>query len=134
SINPVCCMCSAYCDTYIKKNQVVSPPNLQFHQLAGLPGTSVIGYAQSQSFNVNGNIVHEYKAGAGTATSQLGVQFESSDLDRTNTLNRNLVGGQPDAGSGTVVQVEEYRERVRDLGFFAQEEFLTLGERLLPRP
>jgi len=118
-------------DIFTQKNQVFSSPELQFEQLAGLPGTSVIGYAQSQNFNVNGNIVHQYNAGVGTATSQVGVQFESADLDRTNTLNRNLVGGQPNAGSGTVSQVEEYRERVRDLGFFAQEEFLTLGERLL---
>src|ERR1041384_6480482 len=74
-------------DIFTQKNAVFSPPELQFEQLAGLPGSSVIGFAQSQSFNVNGNIVHQYKAGAGTATSQVGVQFESSDLDRANTLN-----------------------------------------------
>ncbi len=119
-------------DIFTQKNSVYSPPTLQYEQLTGLPGTSVIGFSQSQNFNVNGNIVHVYRtAGGSSATSQAGVQFESADFDRSSTLNQNLIGGQPNAGSGTVARVEEYRERVRDLGFFAQEEFLTLNERLL---
>jgi outer membrane receptor protein involved in Fe transport len=119
-------------DIFTQKNQVLSPPDLQFEQTRGLPGTSVIGYGQSQTFNVNGNAVYTFKTGGGTsATTQAGVQYETADLDRTNTLSQNLVGGQTNAGSGVVTIGQEYRERVRDLGFFGQEEFLTFNERLL---
>ena len=119
-------------DIFTQKNSVYAPPDLQFEQITGQPGSSVIGFSQSQSFNVSGNLVHTYKtAGGSTATTQVGVHFESADLDRSSTLNRNLIGGQPNVGSGTVTRVEQYRERVRELGYFAQEEFLTLDERLL---
>ncbi|HEX2680911.1 MAG TPA: TonB-dependent receptor, partial [Candidatus Dormibacteraeota bacterium] len=119
-------------DIFTQKNKAFSPPDLQYELISGLPGTSVIGFSQSQNFNANGNLVHIYKtAGGTTATTQVGVQFESADFDRSSTLNQNLIGGQPNAGSGTVTRVEEYRERVRDLGYFAQEELLTLDERLL---
>ena len=119
-------------DIFTQKNSDYSPPDLQYEQITGLPGTSVIGFSQSQSFTANGNLVHIYKTPGGTtATTQVGVQFESADLDRSSVLSQNLIGGQPNAGSGTVSRVEQYRERVRDLGYFGQEELLTLDERLL---
>ncbi len=119
-------------DIFTQKNQVYAPPEMQFETLRGIPGSSAIGYGQSQQFNVNGNLVHTFKTAGGTSfTTQAGVQYETADLDRDNTLSNNLVGGQPNQGSGTVVTVQQYRERVRDLGVFAQEEVLTLGERLL---
>src|SRR5207247_421 len=69
---------------------------------------------------------------AGTSsTTQVGIQFESSNTDRSSSLSRDLIGGQPNVGSGTVLLGEEYRQRVRDLGLFAQEEFLTFNERVL---
>jgi TonB-linked SusC/RagA family outer membrane protein len=119
-------------DIFTQKNQVYAPPEVQFETLRGIPGSSAIGFGQSQQFNVNANLVHTYKTAGGTTfTTQAGVQYETADLDRDNTLSNNLVGGQPNQGSGTVVTVQQYRERIRDLGFFAQEEFLTLGDRLL---
>ncbi len=119
-------------DVFTQKNQVYAPPEVQFEGLRGIPGSSAIGFGQSQNFNVNGNLVYTYRTPGGTsATTQLGVQYESADLDRSNSLSNNLVGGQPNQGSGTIVTVQEYRERIRDVGVFAQEEFLTLDERLL---
>lgn len=118
-------------DIFTQKNQVYSPPEMQFEQTRGLPGTSATGFGQSQNFNANGNLVYTFKTGAISATTQGGVQFETADLDRSNSLANNLVGGQLDVQSGTVTQVQQYRERVRDLGFFAQEEVLMLDERLL---
>jgi TonB-linked SusC/RagA family outer membrane protein len=118
-------------DVFTQKNQVIAPPEVQFEQLRGIPGSSAIGFGQSQNFNVNANLVYRYSFGRSSATTQAGVQYETADLDRDNTLSNNLVGGQTNQGSGTVVTVQEYRERIRALGFFAQAEFLTMDERLL---
>ena len=118
-------------DIFTQKNQVYSPPEMQFEQTRGLPGTSATGFGQSQSFNVNGNAVYTLKTSSMTATTQGGIQYETTDLDRSNALANNLVGGQLDVQSGTVTSVQQYRERIRDLGFFAQEELLLLNERLL---
>ncbi|MSR07064.1 MAG: SusC/RagA family TonB-linked outer membrane protein [Gemmatimonadetes bacterium] len=119
-------------DVFTQKNQVYSPPNVQFELTRGVPGTSATGFGQSQNFNVNGNVIYTFKTMGGTsATTQAGVQYESSDLDRLNTLANNLVGGQLNVQNGTVLAAQQYRERTRDVGFFGQEEFLTLGERLL---
>lgn len=118
-------------DVFYQKNHIYSPPEVQFEQTRGVPGTSATGVGESQSFNVNGNIIYAYKTGGTSATTQVGIQFESAQLDRINTLANNLVGGQFNVQNGTVLAAQQYRERIRDLGFFAQEEFLTLGDRLL---
>jgi TonB-linked SusC/RagA family outer membrane protein len=119
-------------DVFTQKNSVYAPPDMQFEQTRGIPGTSATGFGQSQNFNVNGNIVYTYTAPGGTtATTQGGLQYETQDLDRNNSLANNLVGGQFDVQSGTVITVQQYRERSRALGFFGQEEFLTFKDRLL---
>jgi TonB-linked SusC/RagA family outer membrane protein len=119
-------------DVFTQKNSVFSPPEMQFEQTRGIPGTSATGFGQSQNFNINGNVVYTFTARGGTtATTQGGVQYETQDLDRNNSLANNLVGGQFDIQSGTVISVQQYRERGRGLGFFAQEELLTLKDRLL---
>ena len=119
-------------DIFTQKNSVFSPPEMQFEQTRGIPGTSATGFGQSQSFNVNGNVVYTFTTrGGSTATTQGGIQYETADFDRNNSLANNLVGGQFDVQSGTVISVQQYRERARGLGFFAQEEFLTLNDRLL---
>ncbi|HTK51252.1 MAG TPA: SusC/RagA family TonB-linked outer membrane protein [Gemmatimonadaceae bacterium] len=119
-------------DIFTQKNSVYSPPEMQFEQTRGIPGTSATGFGQSQSFNINGNVVYTYNTGGGsTATTQGGIQYETGDFDRNNTLANNLVGGQFNVQSGTVIAVQQYREHARSLGFFAQEEFLTMNERLM---
>jgi outer membrane receptor protein involved in Fe transport len=46
-------------------------------------------------------------------------------------LSKNLIAGLSNINLGTSSRVAETRSRIQDVGFFAQEEFLTLGERLL---
>ncbi|MSR07062.1 MAG: SusC/RagA family TonB-linked outer membrane protein [Gemmatimonadetes bacterium] len=116
-------------DVFTQKNKVFAPPVLQFAQ--AVAGTSATSFSQNQNFNINTNAVHIFKTGTFSATTQAGLQFESSDLDIVRTLQQNMVGGQSNLGLGSVTQVEQNRQRVRDMGVFVQEEFLTLGEKLL---
>src|SRR6185503_8426104 len=79
-------------DVFTQKNVVFAPPVLQFQQ--AVAGTSAVGYSQNQNFNVNANAVHTFKSSAFSATTQAGLQFESSNLDIVRTAQQNMVGGQ----------------------------------------
>ena len=119
-------------DFFTQKNNVFAPPDLQFEQVSGLPGTSVVSGTDNLNLNVNANVVHTYKTGGGTsATTQAGFQYEAYDLTTNRALGANLVGGLNQPPAGTVTEVDYHREVAKDVGLFAQEEFLTLGERLL---
>ena len=118
-------------DFFNQRNNVYSPPELQFEPLDGLLGTSAVSFSQNLNSNLNTNAVYTYKAGKTTATTSLGFQFETRDLTVDRTLAANLVGGLNQISAGTKVIVESNRQRVEDVGYFAQEELLTLGEHLL---
>ena len=119
-------------DVYTQSNDVFAPPSLQFAPANGLPGTEVISAAQNQNFNLNGNAVYTFKPGNGTsATTQAGVQFETRNFNVSRTAAENLVGGVRNIRAGTAIFVEQDKQLTKDLGFFAQEELLTMGERLL---
>lgn len=119
-------------DLFTQKNFVLSPPELFSEQFAVPPGASVLSFGQNQNSNLNANLVHTYTfAGGSTATSQAGLQYETQDLDASHTLSRGLVGGLSNIDQGLSVAVQENRQRVRDVGLFAQEELLLLDQRLL---
>lgn len=119
-------------DYFNQKNEVLTPPELQFEPLDGQPGTSILGTAYSQNINLGLNAVHDYTPGGGniTATTSLGVQYEIRDLDFTRTTGRDLIAGLSNVDKATSIEVYQLRERVEDLGFFVQEEVLV-DERLL---
>jgi TonB-dependent starch-binding outer membrane protein SusC len=119
-------------DLFTQKNAVVSPPELFPEQFQALPGKSVLAYGQNENTNINANLVHTLEIAAGSrATSQIGIQYETQTLDASATLSQGLAGGLSNIDQGLAVNVSQNRQRVRDMGLFAQEEFLTLGERLL---
>jgi TonB-linked SusC/RagA family outer membrane protein len=118
-------------DFFTQKNTVIAPPGLYAMEGSGLPGSSVLGYAQNTNTNLNTYLVHDYHlSGGGLATGQLGMQIETVDLDGSYTLTQGLIGGLTNIDRGLAVQVEEHRQRIRDGGFFGQEELLLLNERL----
>ncbi len=118
-------------DLFTQKNQVLAPPELYALEGVGLPGSSVLGYAQSSNRNLNAYLVHGYSLPGGSATGQIGTQSEWVDLDASYTLTQGLIGGLTNIDRGLAVRVDQNRQRVQDQGFFAQEELLLLDERLL---
>ena len=119
-------------DVFTQKNRVVAPPGLYALEGVALPGSSVLSYAQNSNRNLNTYLVHEYHLPrGGMATGQIGMQVEAVDLDANYTLTQGLIGGLTNIDRGLAVRVEQNRERVRDQGFFAQEELLFFDERLL---
>ena len=120
-------------DAFHQKNSVFAPPELQFEAASGLPGLAAL----SKTDNLNGNVgvyaVHSFnpESKSFTATTTLGSQYESFALNTGRTLAQNLIGGLPNVGTGTAVQVAEDIQNIKDVGVFGQEEILTLDERLL---
>ncbi len=117
-------------DFFTQQNTIFSPPELQYEPDDGLPGTSVKGDAASRYVNWSTNGIHTYAHDSFTSTFSAGFQYEERDLDISRIAAKNLVAGLSNADDGTDLSVRQNRQRVRDFGFFVQEEFL-LGDRLL---
>jgi outer membrane receptor protein involved in Fe transport len=83
--------------------------------------------------NLNASVIHTWSPASAslTATTSAGVQRERRDLDGASILTRGLIPGQRGVDQGSSVAVTPDRQIVKDFAFYAQEEVLTLGERLL---
>lgn len=116
--------------------QVLSPRFLYWEPNDGLPGTVVQNNANLLYYNANLNAIHTYTARGGPtrgarATTSVALLREVSTSRTTNTVTRDLNPGTEAPGLGSSVAVFPFRQATRGLAVFAQEELLTLDERLL---
>lgn len=120
-------------DYFAQVSTLYSPPELQFEQVYGNPGTSVLGNTGNEFANVNASLIHVYTptGDAFSATTSAGVQEETRYTNTVRDLAKNLSPGLSNIDRGTISNVEQDRENTVDKGLYAQEEFLTLHERLL---
>ena len=120
-------------DFFNQKDHLYSPPELFYEDDDALLGTVSTTNAQNVNLNVNTNLVHQFKpsSGAFSATTSVGLQMEWRDQDILRNVAQNLLGGLSEVNSGSVALLDEDRSYVKDQGLFAQEEILTLNERLL---
>jgi TonB-linked SusC/RagA family outer membrane protein len=119
-------------DVFNQKDQVISPPDLQYEPLDGLLGTYVLSFAQGTDQNLGLSSVYKLTPGNGfmTATTSAGVQYEDRDQHVSRTLSENLVGGLSSAIAGTSIKADENRQRTKTFGVFGQEEVL-IKDRLM---
>jgi TonB-linked SusC/RagA family outer membrane protein len=120
-------------DYFTQKNSLYFPPELQFSNDNGLPGTSLLSNSVSMNLNLDGSLVHTYApaGGAFTATTSAGFQYARRSLDIDRVTSRNLIAGQSNIDAGTSVRVRENQSLIRNAGYYLQEEFLTMQERVL---
>ena len=120
-------------DNFTQKFDLFSPPELQFEDDDGLPGSRVLSYAHGINSNINLNLVHTFnsRGGAVQAMTSTGLQFEREELNVSRTAAKGLIGGTPNLGSAVSVGVNEVNSVIQDLGFFAQEELLLYDKLLL---
>lgn len=120
-------------DFFRQRNRLLSPVDLEYEAALSETeaGTSALGNSDNLNLNGNANLVHTWAPGAFTATTSLGVQYEDRDLNINRIVTTGLVAGQGGVDDGPRPFVIETRQRVRDFGVFAQEEFLALDNRLL---
>ncbi len=120
-------------DFFQQQNELFFPPELQFEDDDGFPGTSLLTNSDNVNITLNGSAVYTYSPGGGGTrfTTSTGVQYETRDLNIARVTSRGLTAGQPNIDAGTNVTVNEIRQRVEDFGFYVQEEVLMLNDRLL---
>jgi outer membrane receptor protein involved in Fe transport len=120
-------------DFFNQRNDIVSPPQLQFEPADRLPGTIVLGKAASLRLNLVGTAVHTYTPSANNflATTSVGFQYENRNLNLTSIIGRNVLAGQENVNQATSINPSQSEQPVRNLGLYAQEELLALDQRLL---
>ncbi|HWW84921.1 MAG TPA: SusC/RagA family TonB-linked outer membrane protein [Vicinamibacterales bacterium] len=120
-------------DYFQQQNSLYSPPDLQYEILYGNPGTSVLSNTNNLFTNLNLSLVDIFTPGGGAfrATTSIGAQEETRYQSLSRTEAKNLAGTLQNINRGTNVTVDEQRQNTVDEGLFAQEEFLTLEDRLL---
>jgi TonB-dependent SusC/RagA subfamily outer membrane receptor len=119
-------------DQFIQEDNIISPPELQYEPNDGLPGTVVRSFGNSFQGNLNANVVHTFRSLGGflSATTQFGTQYEYLRLVLDRTSTKGLIAGTPTIAAGSQIRVEQEFNRVKDFGFFAQEELL-ISDRIL---
>ena len=119
-------------DRFSQRDGLLFPPELQFEQISTLPGVSLLTNGSNYNANWNANLVYAYRPASGSfaATTSAGLQYEDRELNISRIVSRNLIAGQQNVNSGTSVSVDERRERAKDYGFYAQQDVLTMHERL----
>jgi TonB-linked SusC/RagA family outer membrane protein len=120
-------------DWYGKRDFVFTAPTLQFEPIDGFPGTVVHSSTFVNQMNVGASLVHTYKAPSGglSATTSVGASYEQRSFNFSQIWSRTLTIGIPDADEALTRTPAQTRNLVKDAGFFAQEEVLTLKDRLL---
>jgi len=118
-------------DAFQDKGRIISPADLYFEPADGLPGTVVLSDATSTNANLNASGVHKYTFDYGTATTSFGMRKEQRQVDQMLNQARNVPAGAENIGLGGNQQVAEGLSLIKDFGLYAQEEFLTLNDRLL---
>lgn len=120
-------------DFFRQRNRLLSPVDLEYEAVLDETesGTSILANSDNLNLNGNANMVHVWAPASWTATTSVGVQYEDRDLGVNRVITRGLVAGQGGVDDGPRPFVIETRQRVRDFGIFAQEEFLAVDNRLL---
>jgi hypothetical protein len=122
-------------DYFQQDNNLVSPPELQYENADGQPGTVVTSRSSNRNLNAALNASHVFNPSGsdeGTQwTTSAGIQYEDRKLNSTQVTGRTLLSGQENVQQTTSQSVSSRIEPVRDLGIFGQEEVLLGNRRLL---
>jgi TonB-linked SusC/RagA family outer membrane protein len=114
-------------------DQIYAPPSLQVEQLSpsGLPGVATSANANTTYSNFSLSLIHTFTAVRDVAaTTSVGIAGEQRSLNSTNNVGQNLVAGQNSFTAGSVQTGFYTQTALRDFSLYAQEQLLTLAERL----
>ena len=94
---------------------------------------SLLKESNNLSLNLDIDAVHSLtpSSGSWTATTSVGIQHTRRTLNVLQNEGYNLVGGQQNIDAATRKVVLRNRDLRKSLGYFLQEEFLALQDRLL---
>jgi TonB-linked SusC/RagA family outer membrane protein len=118
-------------DHFDQTYSLSSPRTLQYEPNDALPGT--LTYLTGTSVFGNGGISlsHTYKPAAMSFTTSAGFQHEYRSLRVANIITKDVVAGQENVERGASKEIFDTLSVQVDQAWYAQEEWLGLGERLL---
>jgi TonB-linked SusC/RagA family outer membrane protein len=119
-------------DNFAQRNDIYSPPELQYEPNDGQDGTVVLGKASNTNLNLLGNGVYRYTPASGAFVSTTSVSFVwlSKDLNTTNLVGRTLPPILQGVDKATSITPNQFLTPQKDIGWFGQEELLLLDQRL----
>ena len=119
-------------DNFGQRNDIYSPPELQYEPNDGQPGTVVLGKASNTNLNLLNNLVYRYTPSSGSyvSTTSLSMVWLSKDLNTTNLVGRTLPPLLQGVDKATSITPNQFLTPEQDLGWFGQEELLLMDQRL----
>ncbi len=118
-------------DAFSDNSRLYVPPQAYVAQANGQPGTIVTNRSTVQNTNLNFSAAHRYIAPWFTALTSFGTRQERRQSDQILNQGRNLPAGVTDIQYGVIQSLTEAQSLIKDVSYYAQEEFLTLSDRLL---
>jgi TonB-linked SusC/RagA family outer membrane protein len=113
------------------QDNLYAPSYLQLEQTLPLPGVATAQTADNHYINYSLNLIHHYTGLSWLdATTSVGFVRERRDLANPETVSQNLLAGVNNPASGTVQSNFYNRTAQRDQSLYAQEQILTLDQRL----
>jgi TonB-linked SusC/RagA family outer membrane protein len=116
-----------------QRDQLFAPPDLQVEQVipSGLPGTATIQNGTAQFLNYSINLIHHYTPSAQLdATTSVGFVRERRSNNTPDIIGENLLAGVNTPTAATVTTIFYNRDQALDQSLYAQEQVLTLDQRL----
>ena len=118
-------------DSYADNAKVIAPATLYVEQVNSLPGSLVNTQANVVNANLSGSLNHRMTSSMFTATTSAGFRQDRSQQDVLSTTGHGVFPGVTNVAASTQVISTQSQGLVKAFSLFAQEEFLTLSERLL---
>ena len=118
-------------DSYSYQSKVISPATAYIEQVNALPGTIVNSQANVLNASLGGSLAHRIIRSAFTATTSAGFGQSRRNSDVVANSGRGVFPGVTNVSAATQIFTTEAQAINKFFSLFAQEEFLTLGERLL---
>lgn len=121
-------------DAYSDHGRIYSPPNSYIEQsgnISPFPGTVVDNNSNVVNANLNASLVHKYVMHFGTATTSAGLRQEHAEFRQAVNKGNGLFPGVTNFSTAIQTAATQNQDITRTWSYYAQEELLTMADRLL---
>lgn len=121
-------------DSYVDHGRIYSPPNTYIEQSGNIspyPGTVVDNNTTVVNANLNASLIHKAYFRFAAATTSAGIRQEHAQSNQAVNRGQGLFPGVTNFASAVQTGSVQQQNLTRTFSYYAQEEFLTMSERLL---
>ena len=121
-------------DAFNDHARIYSPPSTYIEQsgnISPFPGTIVDNNSDVVNANLNASLIHRLLFNWASATTSAGLRQEHAQSNQGVNLGRGLFPGITNFSTAVQTSSTQNQNLTRTFSYYAQEEFLTLAERLL---